>query len=230
MKHVRSGAIAFAVVAMLTIVVVGLSAQPSLASFVSGNCYKNQAPDDHVRRKDALAYASVAKGEGYEWGGGCWNNNNRDDTPAAPDSSGEGPDCSGLVFKAWELRNAPNDTGFTYYSRLQNVHGVFATYDFHAPVGSDPFVKLPDKSRSTTMYMDAFAKNGHMGLLSNRVSPSSNTDYIIEAKGDSWGTDEWIESYRYDSAYVAVKREKWTADCYPTCQVLEAVSQPVVVP
>jgi hypothetical protein len=31
----------------------------------------------------------------------CLNNNDRDDTPNAPDSNGEGPDCSGLVFKSW---------------------------------------------------------------------------------------------------------------------------------
>ena len=47
----------------------------------------------------------VAVGEGYEWGGGCWNDNNRDDTPGQPDSNGEGPDCSGFVFKTWELRS-----------------------------------------------------------------------------------------------------------------------------
>jgi hypothetical protein len=56
-------------------------------------------------------------------------------------------------------------------------------------------------------------------LLSNRVSPSSNTDYIIEARGDSYGTGEWLESYRYNSNYVAVKRRNWTPDCYPNCQM-----------
>ena len=230
MKRSMNGTLGVAVVVTLAAVLVGLSAGPSVASFVSENCAKNQAPDDHYRRKDALAYVVVAKGEGYEWGGGCWNNNNRDDTPGVPDSAGEGPDCSGLVFKTWELRNTPNDRGFTWYSRLQNVHGSFTTYDYHSPVTSDPFVKLPDKSRSTTMYMDAFAKGGHVGLISNRGNPSSNTDYIIEAKGDSYGTNEWIEGYRYDSAYNAVRRESWTPDCYPNCKMSEANAQAVVIP
>jgi hypothetical protein len=230
MKRILSGALSSAVVAVIAATLVGLTPRPSLASFVSNNCRPNHVPDSHHRRKDALAYAVVAKGEGYEWGGGCWNDNNRDDTPGAPDSSGEGPDCSGLVFKTWELRNNPNDKGFTWYDKLENVHGDFATYDYHSPVPSDPFVKLPNKSRLTTMYMDAFAKNGHVGLLSNRVSPGSNTDYIIEAYGDLSGTDEWVRTYRFESAFVAVKRESWTPDCYPGCVEPESLTRVVVVP
>jgi hypothetical protein len=226
MKRAVSRAVSVAAVVSLVLILLGLIAGPALASFVSNNCHANHAADDHHRRKDALAYAAVAKWEGYEWGGGCWNDNNRDDTPNAPDSNGEGPDCSGLVFKSWELRN-PGDNGYTWYDKLENVHGPYATYDYHSPESADPFVKLPDKSRSTTTYMDAFAKNGHVGLLSNRVSPSSNTDYIIEARGEASGTGEWLESYRYDSSYVAVKRKNWTPDCYPYCQ-MEA-SRPVVV-
>ncbi|HEV8420124.1 MAG TPA: hypothetical protein VGR13_02070 [Actinomycetota bacterium] len=228
MKRALSAAGAMATVVSLALIFVGLAARPGLASFVSNNCRPNHAADDHHRRKDALAYAVVAEWEGYEWGGGCWNNNDRDDTPGAPDSNGEGPDCSGLVFKTWELRD-PGDNGYTWYGRLENIHGPYATYDYRSPDSADPFVKLPDKSRATTMYMDAFAKNGHVGLLSSRPSPSSNTDYIIEAKGDASGTGEWLESYRYDSNYVAVKRKNWTPDCYPYCQ-MQARSTMVVVP
>jgi hypothetical protein len=230
MKRALSGGLAVAFVASLAAVFVSLTARASEASFVSDHCRPNHSADDHHRRKDAMAYAVVAKGEGYEWGGGCWNDNNRDDTPGAPDSNGEGPDCSGLTFKTWELRNAPNDKGFTWYDKLENVHGVYTTYDFHAPVASDPFVKLHDKSRYTTMYMDIFAKAGHVGLLSSRVSPSSNSDYIIEAKGDVAGTGEWVETYRFDSDYVAVRRENWTPDCYPYCQVEAESPAMVVVP
>lgn len=230
MKRALSWASALVVVALLIVILVGLTARPSLASFVGNNCSPNHAPDDHHRRKDALAYAVVAELEGYEWGGGCWNDNNRDDTPGAPDSNGEGPDCSGLVFKSWELRNASGDTGYTIYDKFENVHGSYSSYDFHSPVSTDPFIRLSDKSRSTTMYMDAFAKNGHVALLSNRVSPSSNTDYIIEAKGDEAGTGEWLESYRYDSSYVAVRRKNWTPDCYPLCQLGASVERVVIVP
>jgi hypothetical protein len=228
MKRVLSIALATAMVVSLALIFVGLAAGPGLASFVSNNCRPNHQADDHHRRKDALAYAVVAEWEGYEWGGGCWNNNDRDDTPGAPDSNGEGPDCSGLVFKTWELRD-PGDNRYTWYDRLENVHGPYSTYDYRSPGSADPFVKLPDKSRNTTMYMDAFAKNGHVGLLSSRPSPSSNTDYIIEAKGDASGTGEWLEAYRYDSNYVAVKRKNWTPDCYPYCR-MQAEGTMVVVP
>ena len=60
-----------------------------------------------------------------------------------PDSNGEGPDCSGLVFKTWELRNTANDGGFTYDQAMQNIHGVYTSYDFHSPVASDPFTMAP---------------------------------------------------------------------------------------
>ena len=52
-----------------------IPAQASRASWVSVNCYINNVDDSHVRRLDAKAYAEVAIGEGYEWGGGCWNDN-----------------------------------------------------------------------------------------------------------------------------------------------------------
>ena len=229
MKRAVRGAVAMAAVPSMVLIFLGLTAGPARASFVSNNCRTNHASDYHHRRKDALAYAVVAKGEGYEWGGGCWNDNNRDDTPNAPDSNGEGPDCSGLTFKSWELRK-PGDNGYTYYDKLENVHGPYTTYDYHSPVSTDPFIKLPDKSRNRTIYMDAFAKNGHVGLLSNRVSPSSNTDYIIEAKGDASGTGEWLETYRYDSSYVGVRRKNWTPDCYPQCQMGASQPRAVTVP
>ena len=76
--------------------------------------------------------------------------------------------------------------------------------------------------------MDAFAKNGHIGLISSTVSSNQDLDWISEAKGESYGTDEWLEGYRYDSAYVAVIREGWTADCWPNCR--EAPLPAVLIP
>jgi hypothetical protein len=201
-------------------------AVPGHASWVSDHCNTSQSADYHVRRLDAQAYALVAFGEGYEWGGGCWNDNNQDDTPRQPDSAGEGPDCSGLVFKTWELQNNGNNA-FTYHDKLQNDHGPYTSYDFHSPA-DDPFFLLPDKSRTTTRYMDAFAKRGHVALLWSDPPPSSGLDYVGEALGDAYGTDEFAEDYRYDSAYVAIRRVNWTADCYPHCQLPTVL--PAIVP
>src|SRR5438046_9766645 len=53
-------------------------------------------------RDQAASYALAGSREGYQWGGGCWNNDNIDnspnDPPEDPYTGGEGPDCSGFTF------------------------------------------------------------------------------------------------------------------------------------
>ena len=197
---------------------VGCLAVPAEASWVSNNCYSDHYSESYYKRSEARTYAVSANHEGYEWGGGCWNNNGVDDTPNQPDSSGEGPDCSGLVFKSWELKNSVGASGFTWWNKLENVHGPYSSYDYYAPASSDPFHRI-SKSRSTMMTMDAFAKQGHVGLLYTTNNPSANTDWIIEAYSDRYGTDVNERGYRYDSSYVAVRREGWTPECWPECPV-----------
>jgi hypothetical protein len=196
-------------------------AQPAAATWVTSNCNGGTSSDSNVKRSEAQAYSAVGDNEGYEWGGGCWNDNNRDDTPNEPDSSGEGPDCSGFTFKTWEMRTTYGQSGWTYYSKLKNVHGPYSSTDFHnvGTSSSLPFYRLGNRDRSTTLYMDAFAKDGHIGMLYTSSYPSSGGDYIIEALGDSAGTDINVESYRSDTGYVAVRRKSWTADCYPSCML-----------
>ncbi|HEX9236362.1 MAG TPA: hypothetical protein VF972_08785 [Actinomycetota bacterium] len=203
---------------------------PAQASWVSDHCINDNYDDSNVRRADAQAYAAVADNEGYEWGGGCWNNNDVDDTPNQPDSSGEGPDCSGLVFKTWEMKNSYGTSGWRYWNKMQSIHGPYISDTFHdVGTSSDlPFKRLPDKKRSTTLYMDAFAKDGHVGLLYTSSNPSDNLDYIIEALGDAPGTDINEEGYRFDDAYRAVRRKDWTSDCYPNC-LLAPVPRVVVI-
>jgi hypothetical protein len=205
-------------VSVLAGVMVGVFASPGSASWVSSHCYVDNAAASAITRNTARGYSEIAANEGYEWGGGCWNNNNYDDTPNAPDSGGEGPDCSGLVFKSWYLRLPWASSGFWRWNRMQNVHGYYGSSTFRAPSSDLPFHKLSSKSRSTTIFMDAFAKDGHIGLLDTSAYPSSGGDYIMEAKGDYLGTDIFVESYRFDSAYVAVRREGWaTQTCTGSC-------------
>jgi hypothetical protein len=196
---------------------VALQMSSASASWVSTNCYVSNANDTIYKRSEARAYAEVAREEGYEWGGGCWNDNDRDDTPGQPDSGGEGPDCSGFTFKTWELENGFGVSGFQWWNKFQNIHGPYTSATFHAPQPAYPFFKLANKSRLTTNYMDAFAMDGHIGMLYTSVNPNENTDYIIEAKGDVPGTNVFIEDFRFDSAYIGVRREGWTLDCYPNC-------------
>jgi len=210
-----------AVLSALTLGALAWSASPAFATWVSSNCYANNYADSNVRRSDAQAYATVAEQEGYEWGGGCWNNNNRDDTPNQPDSSGEGPDCSGLTFKTWEMKNTYGKSGWRYWDKWQDEHGPYATADYHGVGQSSslPFYRLPNKNRSTTLYMDTFAKDGHVGMLYTSSDPGNGLDYIIEALGDAYGTDVFEEDYRSDSAYVAIRRKDWTPDCFPNCSL-----------
>jgi hypothetical protein len=220
------------VVMVMGVVVFGACfVRSGWASWVSANCFNDNAWVGPITRDAARAYAEVAAEEGYEWGGGCWNDNDRDDTPNAPDSGGEGPDCSGLVFKSWHLRLPWGASGFQRWNKLQNIHGNYGSDTFHAPTSDLPFSKLANKSRSTTIFMDAFAKNGHVGLLDTSAYPSSGGDYIMEAKGDTPGTGVFVETYRFDSAYVAVRREGWaTSSCTGSCPKSGAADEVVVVP
>jgi hypothetical protein len=205
------------IVGGLLCLMVGGFARPSEASWVGNNCSNYNTGDSHVKRSEAQAYAFVANDEGYEWGGGCWNDDDIDNTPNAPDSNGEGPDCSGLVFKTWEMVNGLGFVGFNWWSRLANMHGPYTSFNYHSPASGWPFYRLANKDRTTTLYMDAFAKDGHVGLLYTATNPSDNSDYIIEALGDAAGTGIHVETYRFDSRYVGVRRVGWTADCYPRC-------------
>ena len=215
----------FATIMSATAVVLGasvfvvLTASASRASWVGTNCSPYHFSDSIFQRKTSQSYAAVAVGEGYEWGGGCWNDNNRDDTPGAPDSGGEGPDCSGLVFKTWELKNSYGMSGGEYWDKLENIHGPYVSDDFHSPTASDPFSSV---AKASMQYMDAFGKNGHVALLASKSSGSSNTDYVYEAYSDDAGVLLDIRAYLGDGAYSGAKREGWTADCYPNCGLASA--------
>lgn len=206
---------------LLGIAVVAASALvlpvPAEASWVSEHCFDDHNVVKSWKRADAKAYATVAAWEGYEYAGGCWNDNDRDDTPNAPDSFGEGPDCSGLVFKAWMLRLPKGQTGGMWWNRMENVHGSYSSTMFATAEAGWPFFVLPEKDRMTTAYMDAMARKGHIGLLYVNGGTSSGTDVIVHAKGDAYGTVISEEAYRFDTDYVAVRRRGWTADCEPQC-------------
>lgn len=214
----------------LTAGLVGVPATASHATWASTHCSKNTYLENTYKRSEAQAYGSSARREGYEWGGGCWNDNNTDDTPNKPDSGGEGPDCSGLVFKTWELLNSYGASGFRWYSRMQDVHGPYVAADFHSPGSTVPFVRVPDPTdRSKTQYMDVFASTYHVGILYTDANPSANTDYILEALGDASGTGRWQESYRYNSAFQAAARKGWTPECYPRCSIRQPATEVVMV-
>ena len=219
-------------VGLMSGTVVVAEALPSSASWVSANCSNSNSEVSFLRRSDARAYADIAVNEGYEWGGGCWNNNNRDDTPGMPDSNGEGPDCSGLTFKTWDLELTFGASGFHFWAAKQNIHGPYGSAAFHSPSSSDPFFTIA-KGRTTTLYMDGFAYHsgggGNVSMLYTSVNPTAGTDWIIEALGDYYGVGVNQENYRYDSRYTGVRRENWSPDCFPNCTYASSLNT-VVMP
>lgn len=211
---------------------LGLVPAPAASAdsqWVANHCYDDHHAVSIWKRSTSRAYAYVGVGEGYQYAGGCWNDNDRDDTPdlATYEYGGEGPDCSGFTFKSWELVNARGAEGGTWYNKFEDIHGPYSSTMFHN--GAGPFYVLPNKQRSTTLYMDAFAREGHIGMLYTNAGDAQNNDAIIEARCNACGTDIFTEAYRWDSDYLAVRRDGWTQDCFPSCPSASPATQLVVV-
>jgi hypothetical protein len=149
----------------LTLVLLAFGAPASAyhTNFTRG-CNSDWVNVVPVTRADARNYAYIAATEGYQWGGGCWNNNNVDDSPGDPpgdpNTRGEGPDCSGFTFKAWYERGETGDAWFRYHYWLQNVHGPYTAADFKYGAGA-PNVTV---AKASTVYIDAFASRNHIGM------------------------------------------------------------------
>jgi hypothetical protein len=176
-------------------------------NFTAGcnDSFANVAP---ISRSDARNYSYVAGREGYQWGGGCWNDNDHDDSPGDPpgdpNTRGEGGDCSGLTFKTWHERAETQDQWFRFHPRLQNVHGPYTAASFKAGAGA-PNVTVP---KANTIYMDAFASPMHIGMIYS-AHTSYNEDLIVEAKCERCGTGVWARTYRGDPDYSGVRRLNW---------------------
>lgn len=191
------------------------------ATWSRTNCRGTSYAISTWKRSEAKTYAQAADKEGYEWGGGCYRLNDIDDTPNAPDSGGEGADCSGFVFKTWALVPIYGAPGFRYHEHEREIHGPYSTADFYRPCSTCPFKTLSSKSYFATNDMDAFVYRtnggGHIGLIYSEGS--GGLDLIVEAKSDALGTRIGWQDYRQQSAYKAIARTSWTPDCYPRCAI-----------
>jgi hypothetical protein len=140
--------------------------------------------------------------------GGCWNDNDRDDSPNDPKedpaTGGEGGDCSGFTFKVWRESLDSSNAGFYQWGLLRNVHGPYSASAFKAGTGA-PNVTV---SKASLIPMDALASDGHIGLL--YATNPDGTDQIIEAKGEDYGTNIWTRAYRGSSSYSGVRRTGWS--------------------
>jgi hypothetical protein len=178
--------------------------------FVADNCnYAAPTPTSYITREGSASVALRARYEGYQWAGGCWNDNDRDDSPGDPTENpgtgGEGPDCSGFTFKVWRESTNEGDAGFYQWGMFRSVHGPYDTTRFKRGDGA-PNVTL---SKSAAIKMDAFSSENHIGLIYARNANGS--DQIIEAKGEAYGTNIWTRTYRGDSRYSGVRRTRWSS-------------------
>jgi hypothetical protein len=178
--------------------------------FVADNCnYAASTPTSFITRDGSATVALRARHEGYQWAGGCWNDDDSDDSPNDPRedpySGGEGGDCSGFTFKVWRESLDASDAGFHQWGMLRFVHGPYTAAAFKAGSGA-PNVAA---SKSGLFKMDALASEGHIGLI-YAVNPDG-TDQIIEAKGEAYGTNIWTRTYRGSSSYSGVRRTGWSS-------------------
>lgn len=178
--------------------------------FVSQNCnYASPTPTSYITRDGSAAVALRARHEGYQWAGGCWNDNDSDDSPGDPPgdlaTGGEGGDCSGFTFKVWRESENTGDGGFYQWGMLRFVHGPYTAEAFKGGAGAPNAVV----SKSGLIKMDALASAGHIGMIYAKNADGS--DQIIEAKGEAYGTNIWTRTYRGSSSYGGVRRTGWSS-------------------
>jgi hypothetical protein len=178
--------------------------------FVADNC--NTAaptPTSYITRDGSATVALRGRYEGYQWGGGCWNDNDQDDSPGDPhedpNTGGEGGDCSGFTFKVWRESLNQGDADFYQWGLLRNVHGPYRAIDFKAGVGAANVTV----AKSALVKMDALASDGHIGLI--YAENPDGSDQVIEAKGEAYGTSIWTRTYRGSSSYSGVRRTGWSS-------------------
>jgi len=178
--------------------------------FVADNC--NSAaptPTSYITRDGSATVALRARFEGYQWAGGCWNDNDRDDSPGDPTedpaTGGEGGDCSGFTFKVWRESLTESDASFQQWGMLRNVHGPYTAARFKRGDGAPNVVA----SKAGLIKMDALASDGHIGMI---WAPNPDgSDQVIEAKGEAYGTNIWTRTYRGNSSYGGVRRTGWSS-------------------
>jgi hypothetical protein len=206
MRIVRSFA---ALAAGSTLLIAAQSARAFHTQFIALNCNTNDPqPTSTFTRSGSSAVALRARYEGYQWAGGCWNDNNIDDSPGDPtenpNTGGEGGDCSGFTFKVWRESTDENAVGAYQWNMLRNIHGPYTADRFRNGDGA-PNVTY---SKSGLIAMDALASAHHIGLI--YATNADGSDQIIEAKGEAYGTNIWTRTYRGDATYGGVRRLGWT--------------------
>jgi hypothetical protein len=179
-------------------------------NFVATRCNSNPpTPIAQITRDASTTAALRARWEGYQWGGGCWNDNDVDespgDPPGVPGTGGEGGDCSGFTFKIWRESKDEGNSGYYEWHPLRFEHGPYDARRFRLGHGA------PNETMSKVgmSRMDALASDDHIGMI--YATNTDGSDLIIEAKGEAYGTGLWTRTYRGSSSYGGVRRIGWAS-------------------
>ena len=87
---------------------------------------------------------------------------------------------------------------------MQNYHGPYIALASRTASGPPNLIV----SKTALIQMDALASNNHVGIIYH-ANTAYNTDRIVEAKGEAWGTGIWTRTYRGDPSYGGVRRTGW---------------------
>jgi hypothetical protein len=206
----RTTRIAATVLVLVSALAAASGAWAYHTRFVANNCNTN-APQytSYFTRDGSITVALYAQYEGYQWAGGCWNDNDVDDSPGDPtedpNTGGEGGDCSGFTFKVWRESLTESDSQAWQWNKLRYVHGPYTAARFKNGDGA-PNVTY---GKVGLIRMDALASSSHIGMI--YAKNADGTDQIVEAKGEAYGTNVWTRTYRGDSNYGGVRRLGWSA-------------------
>src|SRR5256885_9358608 len=154
------------VVAMAALLATVQSARAYHTQFIAQNCNTNNPqPTTTFTRSGSTAVALHARYEGYQWAGGCWNDNNIDDSPhdatEDPNTGGEGGDCSGFTFKVWRESETQSDAGFYQWNKLWKVHGPYTAAAFKSGTGATNTTV----AKSAAIKIDAVASSSHIRMI-----------------------------------------------------------------
>ena len=206
MRHARRFLVAFTVAFALA---GAGTAGAYHTQFVAQNCnYAAPTPTSYITRDGSITVALYARYEGYQWGGGCWNDNDVDDSPGDP-SRTRTPAAKAPT--APDSRSRSGASRWTKAARPSTSGGGSGTSTARTP-RSDSRMRdgAPNYplSKSAAIKMDAYASATHIGMI--YATNADGTDQIIEAKGESYGTNIWTRAYRGNSIYSGVRRLGWS--------------------
>jgi hypothetical protein len=147
-------------------------------------------------RQEIIDRAKPAVGYSYWWGGGCWRNDDAQhgscsgNCPDCTHSGSYGADCSGYVFKAWQIDGASAVSACN--------HGPYTAASYHN--NETHWSRI---TRANAKKADILASTTHVVIL--ETGDPWGTPTVLEARGCSYGVQRNTRSF--GSTYNASQRD-----------------------